>query len=62
MLNIVNHDKLTRVVISNIAGQRVIDIAYPNSEIRTDNLVSGIYVISLITESGIAKTEKIIKK
>ncbi len=61
-INIENSDKLTRVVISNIAGQRVIDVEYPNSEIRTDNLVSGIYVISLITENGIAKTEKIIKK
>ncbi len=62
VINIENSDKLTRVVISNIAGQRVIDVEYPNSEIRTDNLVSGIYVISLITENGIAKTEKIIKK
>jgi hypothetical protein len=62
VINIENNDKLTRVVISNIAGQRVMDVEYPNSEIRTDNLVSGIYVISLITENGIAKTEKIIKK
>jgi hypothetical protein len=62
IINIVNHDKLTRVVISNIAGQRVIDVEYPNSEIRTNNLVSGVYLISLITEEGIAKTERIIKK
>jgi hypothetical protein len=57
-----NNDKLTRVVISNIAGQRVIDIEYPNREIRTANLVSGIYVISLYTEDGIAKTERMIKR
>jgi len=61
-ITIVNNDKLTRVVISNIAGQRVIDIEYPNREINTANLVSGIYVISLYTESGIAKTERMIKK
>ncbi|NOR75490.1 MAG: T9SS type A sorting domain-containing protein, partial [Draconibacterium sp.] len=61
MINIVNHDKLTRVVISNIAGQRVIDVKYPNSEIRTNGLVSGVYLISFITEEGIAKTERIIK-
>ena len=54
-----NNDKLTRVVISNIAGQRVIDIEYPKSEIRTANLVSGIYVVSLYTENGVAKTERI---
>ncbi|MDB4584233.1 Ig-like domain-containing protein [Draconibacterium sp.] len=57
-----NNDKLTRVVVSNIAGQRVIDVDYPENQIRTDNLVSGIYIVSLITEDGIAKTEKIIKK
>jgi hypothetical protein len=61
-ITIDSNDKLTRVVISNIAGQRVIDIEYPNREIRTANLVSGIYVISLYTENGIAKTERMIKK
>jgi hypothetical protein len=57
-----NNEKLTRVVISNIAGQRVMDIEYPTREIRTANLVSGIYVISLYTENGIAKTERMIKR
>ena len=61
-ITIDNNEKLTRVVISNIAGQRVIDIEYPNREIRTANLVSGIYVISLYTENGIAKTERMIKR
>ncbi len=56
-----NHDKLTRVVISNIAGQRVIDIEFPTREIRTENLVSGVYVVSMFTEDGRAKTERIIK-
>ena len=57
-----NNDKLTRVVISNIAGQRVIDVEYPGREIRTANLVSGVYVVSMFTESGIAKTERIVKR
>jgi len=57
-----NNDKLTRVVVSNIAGQRVIDIEYPSHEIRTANLVSGVYVVSLITEDGVAKTERMIKR
>lgn len=61
-ITIDNNDKLTRVVISNIAGQRVIDIEYPTREIRTANLVSGIYVISLYTENGVAKTERMIKR
>jgi hypothetical protein len=61
-ISIDNSEKLTRVVVSNIAGQRVIDIENPTREIRTANLVSGIYVISLYTESGIAKTERMIKR
>jgi hypothetical protein len=61
-ITIDNNEKLTRVVISNIAGQRVIDIEYPTREIRTANLVSGIYVVSLYTESGIVKTERMIKR
>jgi hypothetical protein len=61
-ITIDNYDKLTRVVVSNIAGQRVIDIEYPTREIRTANLVSGIYVISLYTENGVAKTERMIKR
>ncbi len=61
-ITIDNSDKLSRVVISNIAGQKVIDIEHPTREIRTANLVSGIYVISLYTENGIAKTERMIKR
>ena len=61
-ITIENHDKLTRAVVTNIAGQRVIDVEYPGSEIRTANLVSGVYVISLFTDDGIAKTERIVKR
>lgn len=57
-----NNDKLTRVVISNIAGQRVLDMEYPTREIRTSNLVSGVYVVSMFTENGLAKTERIVKR
>ncbi len=61
-ISIDNSEKLTRVVVSNIAGQKVIDIENPTREIRTANLVSGIYVVSLYTENGIAKTERMIKR
>ncbi len=61
-ISIDNSERLTRIVVSNIAGQKVIDIENPTREIRTANLVSGIYVISLYTESGIAKTERMIKR
>lgn len=61
-IKIDNYDKLTRVVISNIAGQRVMDIEYPSYEISTGNLVTGVYIVSMFTENGIAKSERIIKR
>ena len=58
-----NNSKVARVVMNNIAGQRVLDIEYPNREIRTANLVSGVYVISLYTEDGVrAKSVRIVKR
>ncbi|MEZ5105417.1 MAG: T9SS type A sorting domain-containing protein [Draconibacterium sp.] len=57
-----NNDKLTRLIVTNIAGQRVIDVEYPEREIRTANLVSGVYLVNLFTESGLAKTERIVKR
>lgn len=57
-----NNDKLTRAVITNVAGQRVIDVVSPSHEIRTSNLVSGVYVITLLNDKGIVKTEKFIKE
>ncbi|SHF63711.1 Por secretion system C-terminal sorting domain-containing protein [Mariniphaga anaerophila] len=58
-----NNEKVARVVINNIAGQQVMDIEHPNREIRTANLVSGVYVISLYTEDGVrAKSVRIVKR
>ena len=61
-INIDKHEKLTRVVVSNIAGQRMIDIAFPGKVISTSKLASGVYVVSMFTESGLAKTERIVKR
>jgi hypothetical protein len=61
-LNIDNFERLSRVTITNIAGQRVMDIQYPERVIRTSNLVSGVYVITLFTEEGIAKSERMVKR
>jgi hypothetical protein len=61
-ISIDNHDKLTRVVITNIAGQRVMDVQFPEREIGTSSLVSGVYVISLFTEDGMVKSDRIVKR
>lgn len=57
-----NYDKLNRVIVSNIAGQRVLDIENPTYEIRTGNLVTGVYVVTLISDGEIVKSERIIKR
>ncbi|WP_319592275.1 T9SS type A sorting domain-containing protein [uncultured Draconibacterium sp.] len=61
-IRIDNADKLDRVVVSNIAGQRILDIEYPSYEIRTGNLVTGVYVVTLISNDEIVKSERIIKR
>lgn len=62
IINIDNHDKLTRAIVTNIAGQRVLDVEYPDHVISTSNLRSGVYVISLYTEDGMAKSVRIVKR
>ena len=61
-IRIDNAEKLSRVVVSNIAGQRVLDIENPTYEIRTGNLVTGVYVVTLISDGEIVKSERIIKR
>ncbi|WP_167605242.1 T9SS type A sorting domain-containing protein [Maribellus sediminis] len=61
-IRIDNAEKLDRVVVTNIAGQRVLDIENPTYEIRTGNLVTGVYVVTLISNDEIVKSERIIKR
>ncbi len=61
-INIDNNDRLNRVIITNIAGQRVMDVKYPERRISTANLVSGVYVISLFNEDGMVKSDRIVKR
>ena len=62
VLNIENSDRLTRVTVTNIAGQRVIDVQNPESIIRTSNLVTGVYIITLFNEDGIVKSDRMVKQ
>jgi len=54
--------QLTKAVISNIAGQLVKEVINPDNTIRTSELSNGVYFISLHTEKGIVKTQRIIKR
>ncbi len=61
-IKISNNDKLSRVIISNITGQRVVDSTYPDAEINTSHLVSGVYIINMFNEDELVKTSRIIKQ
>jgi hypothetical protein len=62
VVRISNSDKLSRVIISNITGQQVVDMKYPRSDINTSRLISGVYIISLFDEKGLVKTSRIVKR
>ncbi|MHA7112114.1 Ig-like domain-containing protein [Sunxiuqinia elliptica] len=58
-----NADKLSRVIITNVAGQRVKEIVNPTETIQTGDLRSGLYIITLVTKDDVvAKTERIVKR
>ena len=61
-LRISNNDRLTRVIVTNITGQRVMDINYPGAEINTSHLISGVYIINMFNERELVKTSRIIKQ
>jgi hypothetical protein len=54
--------RLTKAVFTNIAGQVVKEVINPESVITTSELRSGYYFISLHTENGVVKTERICKR
>ncbi len=62
VVRISNYDKLSRVIISNITGQQVVDLKYPGSEINTSRLISGVYIISLFDEKGLVKSSRLVKR
>lgn len=61
-VRISNHEKINRVVVSNIAGQRVIDVRNPQAEISTSRLVSGVYIINLYKNNELVKSGRIVKQ
>jgi hypothetical protein len=62
-VNVDNAAKLSRVVVTNIAGQVVKEVVNPTNRIQLNELRSGIYFMSLYnTDNVIAKTAKIVKR
>jgi len=57
-----NASELTKVVVSNIAGQVVKEVVNPENTIQLNELRSGVYFISLYQENAVIKTAKIVKR
>ena len=55
-------DMITRVVITNLIGQVVMETPLNNSKIETANLDSGVYLVTFITENGERVIRKMIKR
>lgn len=62
-ITIKNASKLSRIIVSNVAGQRVKDLVNPTETIQTGDLRSGIYFITLVDKDhAIVKTDRIVKQ
>ncbi len=62
ILNISNADKLERVMITNIAGQTVKVVTNNLNQIDTNELRTGYYFVTLYSNEGVVKTERIVKR
>ena len=64
MLIIDNLEGVSQVVISNVLGQTVINkiVNSNNITINTDQIDKGVYIVTLVTEGGLVRSEKIIKE
>lgn len=62
-INITNADNINRVVITNLIGQRVMDVVLNDTEtINTSELSNGVYIVTLEDYSGERTIRKMIKK
>ena len=57
-----NASELSKVVVSNIAGQVVKEVVNPENTIQLNELRSGVYFISLYQDGAVIKTVKIAKR
>jgi hypothetical protein len=57
-----NHELVNRVVISNLIGQRVMDIQLNGADhFDTGHLRKGIYLVELVTKDGARTVRRMVK-
>jgi len=57
-----NASELSKVIVTNIVGQKVKEVVKPTDRIQLDGLRSGVYFITLYKENTVINTTKLIKK
>ena len=61
-IKIGNFDKLTKVIVTDITGRKVIEVENPEHIIQTDDLVSGLYFVSMYVGMDVVKASKLVKR
>jgi hypothetical protein len=56
-----NHEKVSRIKITNVLGQNVLDSENPGHFTNTEKLIDGIYFITLFGKDDVLKSVKMIK-
>jgi len=57
-----NASELSKVVVSNIAGQVVKEVVYPDGTIQLNELHSGVYFVALYKDGKVVSTVKLLKR
>jgi hypothetical protein len=61
-IRIGNFDKLTKIIITDITGRKVIEVENPEHMIQTNDLVSGLYFVSMYVGMDVVKACKLVKR
>lgn len=61
-VTVTNASELSKVVVSNIAGQVVKEVVYPDGTIQLNELRSGVYFITLYQDNEVVSTVKLLKR
>lgn len=61
-VNVDNASRLSKIVVTNIAGQVVKEIVNPTKTIQLNELRSGVYFMSMYKSNNVVQTAKIVKR